>query len=149
MSNPPLVFNNAVIAYGNFNPTVPGDYDYVFPRTTIGVKTDPLGSVLYLVIADGEGIHGGHGATANQMGHFFKDVLGAQNAFAIDSGLSTEMVIQGTRQATPRRINTLTGEDATIQTVPSLQFLDETPTVFGAVANFIRVVYTPQVIGPP
>lgn len=144
MSNPPLVWDGRVYAYGNFNGTGPsGDYDYVFPRTAVGVRNEPFqDSTLFLVVTDGEGIQGGHGATANQLALFFKDVLHADRAFGLDSGNSTMMLIRGTRQPHPRRVNTLTGEDATVQRIPGLQFLEEKDGSFGAVANFIRVVRT-------
>jgi hypothetical protein len=149
MANPPLVWNNLIYAFGNFNGTSPnGDYDYVFPRAAVGVRTDIFDTTLFLVVTDGEGIQGGHGATANQLGHFFRDVLHAQRAVALDSGNSTMMLIRGTRQATPRRVNTLTGEDARVQTIPGLEFLDEHDGAFGSVANFIKVVNWPPVIGP-
>jgi hypothetical protein len=142
MSNPPLVWDGRVYAYGNFNGTGPsGDYDYVFPRTAVGVRSGLVfGSTLFLVVTDGEGIQGGHGATANQLAHFFRDVLHADRAFGLDSGNSTMMLIRGTRQPHPRRVNTLTGEDATVQRIPGLEFLEEKDGSFGSVANFIKVV---------
>lgn len=150
ISNPPLVWDGRVYAYGDFNATSPnGDYDYVFPRTAVGVKTGVLeDSTLFLVVTDGEGIQGGHGATANQLAHFFRDVLHTQRAFGLDSGNSTMLLLRGTRQPHPRRVNTLTGEDATVQRIPGLQFLEERNGSFGAVANFIKVVYAPPVLEP-
>ena len=51
------------------------------------------------------------------------------------------MLIRGIRQPHPRRVNTLTGEDATLQLIPGLQFLEEKDGSAGAVANFIKVIY--------
>jgi len=152
ISQPPLVWDDKVYAYGNFNATSPnGDYDYVFPRTAVGVKNNGIlaDSTLYLVVTDGEGIQGGHGATANQLAHFFRDVLHAQRAFGLDSGNSTMMFLRGTQQQHPRRVNTLTGEDATVQKIPDNEFLDEKDGSFGSVANFIKVVYAPQGVLQP
>jgi hypothetical protein len=65
-----------------------------------------------LVVADGEGVNGGNGATFNQLGEFFKDVLpGATEAMALDGGLSTEMVLRRP-SGVWRNVNTITGEDS-------------------------------------
>jgi len=130
--NPPLVRNGSVIAGGDFVYDKYGNYDYAFARTSIGVGP---GGMMYLVVADGEGVMGGNGATANQLAHFFRDVLQATTAMGLDSGLSTQMILRGS--AGPRRVNTLTGEDATIQIDPYSQVLDENPGAFGAVAYYL------------
>jgi hypothetical protein len=106
----------------------------VFARTAIGVASS---GVMYLV-ADGEGVSGGNGATGNQLGHFFRDVLGATAAMALDSGLSTEMILKGAIGL--RHVNTITGEDAQIQTYPARETFEslglEQSGGIGSVANF-------------
>jgi hypothetical protein len=138
MGNPPLLANGAVIAAGDYKWSYQPTYDYVFARTAIGVASS---SVMYLVVADGEGVHGGNGATGNQLGHFFRDVLGATAAMALDSGLSTEMVLKGA--AGLRHVNTITGEDATIQMDPYKQTTEglgiEGAATYGSVANYLVV----------
>lgn len=63
------------------------------------------------MIADGEGIDGGHGATPNQLGEFYKTILAAQNAMIIDSGESTELILRTT--SGHRRVNMLSSENHT------------------------------------
>jgi exopolysaccharide biosynthesis protein len=82
-------------------------WDYAFPRTAIG--TNANGTVAWLVIADGEGVHGSSGATVNQLGEFFRDVLHATAAMNFDGGESTELILRGMHG--PRRINRLTSEN--------------------------------------
>jgi hypothetical protein len=136
MGNPPVLANGAVIAAGDYQWSIMPTYDYVFARTAIGVAST---GVLYLVVADGEGIHGGNGATGNQLGHFFRDVLHATAALALDSGLSTEMVLWGA--SGPRHVNTITGEDGTIQMDPYTQTFEglgrEQAGIYGSVANYL------------
>jgi hypothetical protein len=108
---PNLLVNGAVIARGQFT-SDPGDIDYAFPRTAIGVRpgTRSLPSTsVYLVVADGEGVNGGNGATFNQLGEFFRDVLGATAAMNLDGGESSEMVLRGA--SGPRIINRLSSEN--------------------------------------
>jgi hypothetical protein len=83
-------------------------WDYAFPRTAVG--TDEDGTTMWIVIADGEGINGGQGATFNQLGEFFRDILGATVAMNFDGGESTELLLRGAGGV--RRINTLTSENA-------------------------------------
>jgi len=138
IGNPPLVANGAVVASGNFNWDAQGNYDYVFARTAIGVASS---GVMYIVVADGEGISGGNGATGNQLGHFFRDVLGARSAMALDSGLSTEMILQGATGL--RHVNTITGEDAKIQLDPARETFEslglEQSGDIGSVANYLMI----------
>jgi exopolysaccharide biosynthesis protein len=89
---------------------------------------------VYIVVADGEGVMGGNGATASQAGNLFKNQLQATTAMNLDSGLSTEMVLNGV--AGQRIINTITGEDSRINVNPYLATI-QFPFV-GAVANYIR-----------
>jgi hypothetical protein len=140
IGNPPLLWTDAgsaprVIAGGDFkwSANLP-DYDFVWARTAVGV--DATRGVLYLVVADGEGINGGNGATAHQLGVFFRDVLHATAAFALDSGLSTSMFLQPAGPNPPRRVNTVTGEDARIQNDPYTQPL---PLGWTAVANYLAL----------
>jgi hypothetical protein len=84
-------------------------------RTAVGVGPGKRGeTVVYLVVADGEGVNGGNGATFNQLGEFFRDVLGATAALNFDGGLSSEMVVRGA--SGPRRVTTITGEDSSWDT---------------------------------
>jgi hypothetical protein len=118
--SPALVMNGSVIRRGAFDSA--GNVEVAWARTAFG-KNSRLNKV-WVVVADGEGINGGHGASFSQMGEFFKNVLGATDAMNFDGGLSTEMVL---RDANGRRnVNTLTGEDPAYDAV-----LD--PTVEGEV----------------
>jgi hypothetical protein len=92
---------------------------------------------LFLVVADGEGVHGGNGATGNQMGHFFRDTLGASTAMGLDSGLSTELLIRTASGL--HRVNTITGEDAGIQVNPYTGVLSTEPGGIGSVGYYIAV----------
>jgi hypothetical protein len=83
----------------------PGEHS--FARTTIG--TSSTETVAWIVVADGEGIDGGLGATEHQLAEFYKNVLGANNAMVIDSGESTELVVRGSTG--PRRVNRLASEN--------------------------------------
>jgi hypothetical protein len=132
--NPPLVWNGAVIAGGEFVFDSAGNYDGAGARTSLGIT--PAGD-LYLVVADGEGVMGGNGATGNQLAHFYRDVLGASAAMGLDSGLSTEMVLMGSTGL--RHVNTLTGEDGTIQVDPYTTTLPEAAGSFGAVGYYLSV----------
>jgi hypothetical protein len=132
--NPALLRNGAVIAAGHFVNDSAGNYDYAFARTSVGVG--PTGK-LYLVVADGEGVHGGNGATGNQLGHFYRDVLGASTAMGLDSGLSTELMI--TTSNGLHRVNTLTGEDAGIQANPYTEVLPTADGAIGAVGYYLAV----------
>jgi len=108
--------------------------DSAWARTTGGVSPNHL----FLVVADGEGVMGGNGATLNQLGEFYRDVLGATDAMNFDGGLSTEMVLVGTSSGR-RHVNTLTGEDGTIQINPYSGHLVEAAGTFGTVNNLVRV----------
>jgi len=132
--NPPLLRDGAVIAGGHFVYDLYGNYDYAFARTSVGV--DPTGK-LFLVVADGEGVHGGNGATGNQLAHFYRDVLGASRAMGLDSGLSTELRIR--TAAGLYRVNTITGEDAGIQLDPYTEVFQETAGAVGSVGYYLAV----------
>jgi hypothetical protein len=110
-------------------------FDPAWARTGAGVN----GSHLFLVIADGEGIHGRHGATFNQMGEFFRDSLFVTDAMNFDGGLSTLMVLWDATTNQPRAINTITGEDGRIQTNPHTAAIQSTPGAYGSVDNILRV----------
>ena len=127
---PTLVSGGAVIAAEQPDAT---HFDAAWARTTAGVKPNHF----FLVVADGEGVHGGNGATFNQLGEFYRDVLGATDAMNFDGGLSTEMVLVGSTGR--RHVNTITGEDAGIQMNPYTQHLAENPGSYGTVNNIVRV----------
>jgi len=77
---PTLLLSGAVMARGQVS-SDPGSLDFAFPRTAVGVgPPNPLrpGTVVWLVVADGEGVNGGNGATFNQLAELFRDVLGAR-----------------------------------------------------------------------
>ena len=104
-----LLWQGDVVARGihaKLGTTFPGEF--AFARTTIGVNT--AGTRAWLVIADGEGIDGGNGGTPNQLGEFYRDILGASAAMIIDSGESTELILRG-RTGQHRRVNTLSSEN--------------------------------------
>jgi hypothetical protein len=127
-SVPFLLNNGEVINSGILDDK--GDPDAALSRTSIGVSANNV----YIVVADGEGVMGGNGATASQAGNLFKNQLQATTAMNLDSGLSTEMVLNGV--AGQRIINTITGEDSRINVNPYLATI-QFPFV-GAVANYIR-----------
>jgi hypothetical protein len=106
-------------------------FDPAWARTGAGMN----GNHLFLVVADGEGIHGRHGATFNQMGEFFRDALFVTDAMNFDGGLSTLMVLWDATTGLPRAVNTVTGEDGRIQTNPHTSALQATE----AVDNILRV----------
>jgi exopolysaccharide biosynthesis protein len=58
------------------------------------------------VVADGENVNGGQGASFHYIGEFYRDELGTTQAINFDGGHSTEVILRG------RRINTMTGEDS-------------------------------------
>jgi hypothetical protein len=91
---------------------------------------------MHLVVADGEGVHGGSGATGNQIGEFFRDVLGASTAMNFDGGLSTEMILRGANG--PRRVNTITGEDSSIDIDPLIRTVRTEDGSTGSVFNYLR-----------
>ena len=132
--NPPLLRDGNVIAGGNFVCDSYGNYDYAFARTSVGVKAD---GTLLLVVADGEGVHGGNGTTGNQMGHFYRDVLGATRAMGFDSGLSTELLLRV--PTGHHRVNTITGEDASIQVNPYTEVIGTADGSVGSVGYFLAV----------
>jgi hypothetical protein len=99
--------------------TVVAPPDMVWARTTVG-KDTTTGTRFWLVIADGEGVNGGHGADFVQLGEFYKYVLGASQAMALDGGLSTELVLR-TNTNTWRNVNMLTGEDSSWDPDPSVE----------------------------
>jgi hypothetical protein len=113
ISNPPLVVGTQVIADRDFRLDSGITYDYTFARTSVGIAPD--GNLL-LVVADGDGVQGSQGATANQLARFYRDVLGASLAMGLDSGLSTQMLLR--RDGALYMVNSITGEDATIQAEP-------------------------------
>ncbi|MGC2402861.1 MAG: phosphodiester glycosidase family protein, partial [Acidobacteriaceae bacterium] len=124
---PTLLMNGLVVWRGDFD--VSSGYLQYFPRTAVGVGPGTAGvNTLYLVVADGEGINGGNGATHNQLGEFFRDVLGATAAMNLDGGESTEMVLQGA--SGQRIVNMLTSEnnEAPDGYVPS-----------GVVENYLKI----------
>jgi Phosphodiester glycosidase len=104
---PTLLMNGSVTWRGEFD--VGSGYQQYFPRTAVGVGPGAGGNTLYVVVADGEGVNGGNGATFNQLGEFFRDVLGATAAMNLDGGESTEMVLQGASEQ--RTMNVLTSEN--------------------------------------
>lgn len=65
--------------------------DGSFARTSVGLDSTHV----FVTVADGEGLNGGCGTTANQTGHFYRDVLHASVAMTFDSGLSSELVVKG------------------------------------------------------
>ncbi len=132
---PPLLRNGAVIAGGDFAYDLFGNYDYAFARTTVGVG--PNGK-LFLVVADGEGVHGGNGATANQVARFYRDVLGATHAMGLDSGVSSEMFVK--TPAGLHNVNTITSEDAGFQLNPYTDVLPEAQGSFGSVGYYLAVM---------
>jgi hypothetical protein len=144
IANPPLVLNNVVIAGNGGRSRGPdlswtdiyGQNDQAWSYTAVGVRNN--GQTLVLVVSDGEGIMGGNGPSQNAVGHLFRDVLGAVDAIALDSGWSAEMVLRSS-SGSMRRVNTLTGEDAGYENDPVTQIPPEAPGRFGAVANFLYV----------
>jgi hypothetical protein len=85
------------------------------------------------VVADGEGVNGGHGATWHQIGAFFQTWLGATKAMMLDGGLSTELTLHGTTMGGARHINTYAGEDHTWDVDP---FADPPAICPGRVGNY-------------
>jgi hypothetical protein len=105
----PFLLKNGLIPWGGDFKSV-SYYTLSWARTAVGVARGKKGTIVYLVVVDGEGLNGGNGSTKNQTGAFFRDVLGATVAANFDSGLSTEMVLRGANG--PRRINTITYESS-------------------------------------
>src|SRR4029453_128189 len=135
IGNPPLLRNGAAIAGGDFVYDLFGNYDYAFARTSLGIGAN---GKLYLVIADGEGVHGGNGATGNQLARFYRDVLGATSAMGLDSGMSTEMLVR--TAAGLHAVNTIPGEDAGIQLNPYTEVPQEAPGTFGSVGYYLALI---------
>lgn len=155
IGNPPLVWNGAVLAGGDFLWTQPPftPYDNAWARTAVGLGPGPglLGTRLYLVVADAEGVQGGNGPTGNQLAHFFKDTLGATVAIGLDSGFSTEMVLKASSfvGATGlRHVNTMAGEDGSIQLDPYSEVLNEGSGFCGSVAAYLAVQAAPPLVEP-
>jgi hypothetical protein len=127
-----LLKSRKVIARGihaKMGTAFPGEF--AFARTTIG--TNAAGTRAWLVVADGEGIDGGNGATPNQLGVFYRDILRANIAMIVDSGESTELVLRG--RSGPRRVNTLSSENHAADGVaPDGDFIPN-----GRVFSFIKV----------
>jgi hypothetical protein len=96
-----------------------GSPDMAWAFSTVG-KNGDLGTTFWLVVADGEGVNGGNGATFHQLGQFYKDVLGATEAMALDGGLSTELVLC-TASGAWRNINTITGEESSWDLDPNVE----------------------------
>lgn len=129
--SPILTHDGVVITRGVYDSG--SYYQLAWARTAVGIGRDRL----FLVVADGEGINGGNGATFHQLGEFFRDVLGASVAMNFDGGLSSEMVLRGANGL--RRVNTITGEDSSWDVDPAtaaIQTLDGGP---GSVFNYLRV----------
>lgn len=127
-----LLKSGKVIARGihaKLGTVFPGEF--AFARTTIG--TNAVGTRAWLVVADGEGIDGGNGATPNQLGVFYRDILQANIAMIVDSGESTELILRGS--SGPRRVNTLSSENHAADGVaPDGDFVPS-----GRVFSFIKV----------
>jgi hypothetical protein len=123
---PTVLANGDVIASEHADET---RFDAAWSRTAVGVS----GTRMFLVVADGEGIPGRHGATFNQLGEFFRDALSATDAMNLDGGWSTEMVLWDANG--PRTINTITGEDGSVEANPFTHAF--IPSV--GVPNFLRV----------
>ena len=132
--NPPLLRDGNVIASGHFQSDSYGNYDYAFARTSVGVGAD---GKLFMVIVDGEGVHGNNGMTANQLAHFYRDVLNAELAMGLDSGLSSELRVRTSGGL--HRVNTMSGEDATIQLNPYTEVLQDNQGAVGSVGYYIAV----------
>jgi hypothetical protein len=98
---------------------------------------DSVNNKFFLVVCDGEGVMGGNGCTENQLAHLYRDSLGATAAMGLDSGLSTEMVLQDA--AGWRHVNTITGEDGTIQVNPNRQSFAEVSGAEGSVSTYVGV----------
>jgi hypothetical protein len=109
------------------------DYQMAWARTAVGVGPDAV----WLVVADGEGVNGGHGATLNQLGEFFRDVLHATSAMNFDGGLSTEMVLVGAGGW--RLLNVITGEDSSWDVDPSTTAIREVDNGPGSVFDYLMV----------
>jgi hypothetical protein len=133
--NPPLLVNGSVIGGGDFFYMKSGGYDNAIARTSIGI--DSVNNKFFLVVCDGEGVMGGNGCTENQLAHLYRDSLGATAAMGLDSGLSTEMVLQDA--AGWRHVNTITGEDGTIQVNPNRQSFAEVSGAEGSVSTYVGV----------
>jgi hypothetical protein len=67
------------------------DHLKFWARTALGIAPD---GDLWMVVADGEGENGIHGASMPQLGVFFRDVLGAVSAMNLDGGGSTQMLLR-------------------------------------------------------
>ncbi len=132
---PLLVMNGQVVAAP----------DMAWARTTIG-KNGDTGTIFWLVVADGEGVNGGNGAQFDQLGSFYRYVLGATEAMALDGGLSTELVLRETT-STWRNVNTITGEDSSWDIDPAREgeVLETVrgpggaPGLLGGVFNYLTV----------
>jgi hypothetical protein len=106
-------------------------YQMAWARTAVGVAP----GAVFLVVADGEGVNGGQGATFHQLGEFFRDVLGARTAINFDGGLSTEMVLFGAGGW--RKVNVLTGEDSSWDVDPSTTAINEINGGPGSVFDYL------------
>jgi hypothetical protein len=130
INNPPLLWQNRVPSSGILDSR--GDPDWAFASTAVGYGDHQR---LFIVVADSENVWGGHGATANQLGRFFRDVLHANGAMRLDSGLSTEMTLRFPSGL--RRVNTLTGEDPDANLNP---YTEAYPSdILGAVHSYISL----------
>jgi hypothetical protein len=127
---PVLTQNGFVIGRGVYDSGT--YYQLAWARTAVGVAA----GILYLVVADGEGVNGGHGATLNQLGEFFRDELGATSAMNFDGGLSSEMVLRST--SGPRRVTTITGEDSSWDIDPFTTVIRTADGGPGSVFNYLR-----------
>jgi hypothetical protein len=131
---PFLLKNDAVIWRGVHDDLKTWEYLWAVARTAVGVAP---GGVVFLVVADGEGVNGGQGASQNQLGEFFRDVLRATMAMGLDGGLSSEMVLRGRNG--PRIVNTITGEDSSWDIDPYVQIIQERDGGPGSVFGYLHV----------
>ena len=127
--SPSVLKNRVAIWRGNYDSG--SEYQMAWARTAFGVA--PAG-VAYMVVADGEGVNGGNGASLNQLGEFFRNTLGATSAMNFDGGLSTEMVLLGAGGM--RRVNTITGEDSSWDVDPT------TTSIFGGGSGAVFTLLT-------
>ena len=112
-----------------------GQDDRFAARTAIGLGP----GVVYFVVADGEGVHGGCGSTNHNLGLFFRDQLHAISAMKLDGGQSSELVLRGSTLGGIRHVNTITSENSVLDTDPfnsPIQIKEESGS-YGSVGNVI------------
>jgi uncharacterized protein YigE (DUF2233 family) len=130
---PCLLKDQGVIWRGEYDNPKTWEYLWTTARTAVGVAP---GGLVFLVVADGEGVNGGNGASSYQLGVFFRDVLGATTAMNFDGGLSTLMVLRGA--SGPRMVNTITGEDSSWDVDPYVKVLQDKDGGPGGVFSYLR-----------